>query len=469
MSFGRGDDEARAWAAETFATVDLGDERRAARLVAMARRMAEQPAGTVTGVFPTSAEREGAFRLLENPGVRAQAVADGVASATARSCAENGGSVYVPVDGSSLTLSDRARKRQLGRVGTSQFKSRGLQVMSALAVDAHGVAVGLLGQQWWARDLPAKKRRGNDYKCFGQKFLERETRFWLQTLTRTEELFDQHASEVKRWYQLDRGADCWPVFQLVLERNLLVTIRASHDRRIIQSNGQVSHLRSVLHRQPVLGRYELDISARPGRPARLAPIAVRVCSVTISARVASKRRETFQLNAVLAEEVGSRPERLCWVLLTSHPVETLQQARSVIHGYTTRWRIEEFHRAWKRGLCNVEDTQLHSQQAIVKWATILAAVAARAVRLAYLVRNSPDMPASAEFTEFEIAAAFLFLKRKRNRRRRVPLRDIIDLIAEIGGFAHKYSGRLPGPTIIGRGLDRIQSLAIGLQNMVEMR
>jgi hypothetical protein len=150
-------------------------------------------------------------------------------------------------------------------------------------------------------------------------------------------------------------------------------------------------------------------------------------------------------------------------------VDTFQDALAVVRGYTMRWRVEEFHRAWKRGLCNVEDNQLRSRSAIIKWATVLAAVAARAVRLAYLLRKSPDLPASTEFTAYEIDAAFILLKRERPRRKKVTVGEVIELIAEIGGFAHKYAGGFAGPTVIGRGLDRVQILATGLKNMAEMR
>src|SRR5436190_2635200 len=271
--------EASTWAIATFGSAEVGDRRRAGRLAVMARRVAEQPGGTVTGVFPTSAEREGAFRLLESSAVGVVAVADAMSGATARRCGRDGSPVFVPVDGSSLTLSDQARRRQLGRVGSR--RSRGLQVMSALAVDAHGTTVGLVDQQWWRRDQPPPTRRGNDKKCFGKKFLQRETRFWLQALTRTEELFDRYASEVTRWYQLDRGADCWPVFSLAIEHSLLITVRSSHDRRVIKPDGRVTHLRSVLRQQPVLGHYELDIPERRDGLARLVLLAVRPCSVLL--------------------------------------------------------------------------------------------------------------------------------------------------------------------------------------------
>jgi hypothetical protein len=406
---------------------------------------------------------------LESAAVKASSIATAAFEATTELC-KSEGLVYVPIDASSLTLMDRARKRELGRVGNSLVKSRGLHVMSSMAVDGDGVTIGLLDQQWWARDQPPKKRRGNDRKCFSQKFMERETRFWIQAVTQADDRLHAGAPKAIAWYQLDRGADCWPVFKLALERELLLTVRAAHNRRLVQPDKRTVRLYDVLERQPVLGRYELEVPARSNRPSRKARIAVRATQVLISARVGSRRRDKFQLNAVLAEEEGGRPgERIRWVLLTTHSIATFEQAKAVTAGYAMRWRIEEFHRAWKRGVCNVEDTQLQSRSAIVKWATILATVAARAVRLAYLVRTSPEVPASAHFSQYEIDAAYLLVKQKRDRRRRASLRTVIDMIAQIGGFAHKYSQRLPGPTIIGRGLDRVQVLATGLQNMDEMR
>jgi hypothetical protein len=119
---------------------------------------------------------------------------------------------------------------------------------------------------------------------------------------------------------------------------------------------------------------------------------------------------------------------------------------------------------------NVEQSQLQGRNALIKWATILATVAARAVRLAHLTRTAAaDTPANTEFSEFEIDAAFLYVKRKRDQRQQILLREVIDILAEVGGFAHKYSGKLPGPTILARGLERIETLALGLKHQAEMR
>jgi hypothetical protein len=452
------------WARENFGDARVGDARRVARLVSMAEQAARRPSGKVTDVFPTSAERQGAFKLLENEAISASAVADATFAASARACT-SGQRFYVAVDQYSLTFTDRAGRRDLGRVGT-RWQTRGLQVMSALGVDEQGAAIGLLAQKWWARTAPARKKRGRNY---GSKSLQLETRHWLDAISDVSERLAQHAEGATPWFQLDRGADCWHVELLAVEKQLLLTVRARYMRRRLQDErGRRVYLGATMKRQPLLGQYRVKVGARDGRRARVACMTLRARSVVIRARVASDKWRDIPMNAVLAEEVGHRgKDRLQWLLLTTAPVGTFEQAQAVVHGYTFRWRIEEFHRAWKRGHCHVEESQLQSRAALIKWATILAAVAARALRLAQLLRKSPDIPATDEFTKYEIAAVYALI------RRRVPkepltLADVLNHVAELGGFANKYSGGRPGPTVLGRGLADVQITALALQNLAEM-
>ena len=93
----------------------------------------------MTSVFPSSAEREGAFRLRESGDVSGDAVVAAAMAAGAKRC-QGERIVYVPVDGTSLTLTDYSGRRELGRVGM-RFFARGLQVMSALAGDVNGGAI----------------------------------------------------------------------------------------------------------------------------------------------------------------------------------------------------------------------------------------------------------------------------------------------------------------------------------------
>ena len=460
-----------AWARLVFGGAQLGDRRRVERLVLIAQRAAAQPTGTVTGVFKTSAEQEGAFRLLESDDVAASAVQRSMFEATARVCATEQ-RIYVPIDGSSLSLTDLAARRELGRIG-SKGNTRGLEVMSAFAVGESGRPLGLLDQRWWARDHEPRKRDKYQSQCINNRHLERETRFWLETLSASEEHLADNASRTCAWYQMDRGADCWPLFQHVLEKKLLVTVRSNHNRRVVGPDGPAGkrrYLRQELERQRVTGRYTLEVPRRGRTGRRRANIALRACKVKISARISSNHRKIFEFNAVMVRETQRRPDRICWVLLTTHPIETRKDIEAVVHGYALRWRIEDFHRAWKRGHCNVEKTQLRDRSTIVKWATILAAVASRALHLAHILRTNADLPASTEFTEYEIEACFILSEKPRDRRKSLSVGDVLKLIAELGGFGNRYyGGKLPGPTVIGRGLKYMEPMSRGLRSMDKMR
>jgi len=460
-----------AWARSTFGGALLGDRRRVERLVSIAARAAAQPTGTVTGVLKNGAEQEGAFRLLESDSVEPGAVQRAAFAATARLC-PSGSIVYVPIDGSSLTLTDRPKRRELGRIGCKTW-SRGLQVMSALAVDEHGGPIGVLDQRWWAREHEPRKRDKYQSQCINNRYLERETRFWIETLKDCEERLADNSPQAKAWYQLDRGADCWPVFEHALNEDLLITIRSNHNRRVEGPDGpkgERRYLRQELEHQRPVGNYEVEVPQRNHRRRRRAVIVLRCCKVRLSARISSNHRKIFEFNAVLAQEAQRRPDRISWILLTTQSIDGRDDVEAIVRGYTLRWRIEDFHRAWKAGHCNVEKTQLQGRNAIVKWATILAVVAARALHLAHILRTTPDLPASTEFTEYEIDASFILNEKKRDRRKSLTVGDILRLIAELGGFGNRYyGGKLPGATVIGRGLNYLAPLARGLEIQDKMR
>src|SRR5205814_9462182 len=128
------------------------------------------------------------------------------------------------------------------------------------------------------------------------------------------------------------------------------------------------------------------------------------------------------------------------VLLTTADVRDFVSARAVVLGYTTRWLIEDLHRAWKRGWTNVERTQLRRRNSLCKWATLHLALASRALRLARLARSEPARPASDEFSSEEIQAILLLNKRARTTGvTSLPrLADAVLLVAELGGY-DRYS------------------------------
>jgi hypothetical protein len=273
------------------------------------------------------------------------------------------------------------------------------------------------------------------------------------------------------WHQLDRGFDSWPILQLACREKMRLTVRSVGSRRVVDSQGQNRTLREVGRQAPLLGHYDVEVPASPTRPARRARMRLRAATVTVALTVGSTRREYVSLQLVHAEEVSEGPSRLLWMLLTTVAVDRFEDALRVVRGYTLRWRIEDFHRAWKQGLCRVEDTQLRTREALTKWATLLAAVAARATRLAHLCRQPDDAaPATDEFSRNEIDAIIALREPKNVRPGATPsLKQAIAWIADLGGYTGKSSGGPPGATVIGRGLADVDVLVKGLENLRRMR
>lgn len=366
--------------------------------------------------------------------------------------------MIVPIDGTSLNLTDKAHIKNLGGGGAWSKGAQGVQVMTAVALTLEGSMLGVCDQRMWVRTERSPHGR---HGALGKTS---ENRFWLETLCETSRAFGETAPQCRPWFQMDRGADSLQVLELSTDLDLLVTIRAAHDRRIDE---RVGHLWSTLQRSPVLAKRQVEVSARPPterkkrikgtrievmttpRRARVATAVIRANTVLIKCKTNSGREFTVTLNAVYVREEGRRgDDRIEWMLLTTHPIRTRRDVIEVVKGYALRWRIEEVHRLWKTGLCRVEDTQLRSRDAVFKWATILAAVATRAMRITHLARSTPDVPASNEFSAAELAALIALRQPKDIADDHVPtLAVAVRWVADLGGYAGPWVGP-PGAIVI---------------------
>ena len=117
----------------------------------------------------------------------------------------------------------------------------------------------------------------------------------------------------------------------------------------------------------------------------------------------------------------------------------------------------------------MEETQLRSANAVIKWATILIAVAVRIERIKQLSRNQPELPASDEFSPAEIKATVLLHfgksgKAKLSSGRQPTMAEVTLWIAKLGGYTGQTSsGGPPGSITIARGLQSVRAAAKALE------
>lgn len=364
-------DDAGGWALEQFGHADLGDLRRTRRLVMLAGEVARRPSGIVSRACETAASREGAFRLLENRKVCPASMREAVFEKTASDC-RGKGTVIVPVDATSLTLEDDGTKG-LGRIAHSNTRNRGLHAVTALALSNDGTPIGIGAQALYVRSktcAPSKRLKPDG-----------EARHWLDVL----ESFDTRlaGTDARPWFQMDRGFDSNNVLALARDRDALITVRSRANRKLATE----ASLWATAARAPIRATKKIAVAASSsptkkrgrvdGKPTTTygAPRKARAATVTIRATEVvvcwqqknGKRKPLMPINAVLVRERRrSKDDRIEWLLLTTHPIRTRADVLEVVRAYTLRWRIEDFHRAWKEGFCRVEDTQLRSRDAIFK-------------------------------------------------------------------------------------------------------
>lgn len=464
---GRKDREFRSsatdWARTEFGHAELGNAKRTKRIVQMATRMTQHPSGQITQMFPESAERQGAFGAIENPRIDPDCLNDASTRAAIRRT-DGYRRVFVPIDRTSLRFSSSPAP-DLGDIGkVGRFVSKGLECHHAVVVAPDGQCLGVGDQVYFRRKfretpLTREQRRALPID-------EKETRYWLECVRSMEAAFDSERPDIDRCYILDRGADFNEMLSYADACSQQIIIRSASNRRLDEDD--YNYLEDGLASASIVGRYSLKIPARAGRPARTATMQIRArkCGILLEDRV-QQTKECVWLWVVDTREVSRVPpgtQPLKWRLLTNRPVETLAAAVQLVDDYTHRWAIEVMHRCWKT-VCGVETTRLRSAENIIRFATLMASVAARIEHLKHASRAEPEAPASKLFSQAELKSIKLLRFKPVDEPAGEPTsKQAVQWVAEIGGHTGPHNG-LPGSETISRGMLRVESGVIVLEHL----
>jgi hypothetical protein len=457
------------WAREQLATANFGHGARVKRAVLMLGHAARRPAGRMSDVFTRPADLQGAYDFVEGD-VSPAAITRAFAEATLRAVG-SARFCYVPFDGTSLTLTDCTGKKGFGSVGM-RASTRGLKLIDAIAVAMDGTPVGLLGLQWWARGRKAKGSRYTRRRA-GQT----ETRHWVEAIDSVSTLFRDKAPHCTPWFLGDRECDNTAILQALTHQDRAFTVRSAQNRPVRLPDGRKQRLRSYMSRRPACGHYGVAVPAGPHRKARHAVLDVRFADVVLDLpERATEARIGLRVRVVWAREryPPHGEKALDWMLLTSGQVRSFKQAKAIVFGYCQRWRIEDFHKSWKTGCCNVEQTQLGDMTHVLRWATMLATIAMRVERLKHLARNQPDLPASTELSDIEVEALRAAKSRIKKRTETIPdemptIGQAVRWIADLGGYTGKSSGGPPGAITIARGLEQLRVWAEALDYAFKLK
>jgi hypothetical protein len=236
-------------------------------------------------------------------------------------------------------------------------------------------------------------------------------------------------------------------------------------------NGVVQLLSALAGSLPEQGRFTTLLPAAPGRAAREAELILRYARIELckpkngaAADLAKSVPVTLiELHEAIPPAEG---KALHWRLLTTHAVESLQQARRIIDFYRKRWLIEEYFHTLKTGGFDIEAAQIEDPAAMTR---LVGAVACAAVTVMQLLRArdgksnqklqevfEPDERALLETIspQYEGKTA-----RQKNPHPKDSLAYATWVIARLGGW-DGYYGK-PGPTTLRRGLQDFYLIKYG--------
>jgi len=236
-----------------------------------------------------------------------------------------------------------------------------------------------------------------------------------------------------------------------------ILIRIDHNRRVEHS---ARYVWEATRQAPVAGEMTVQITPQAEREPREARLAVRFLPLTVLPPH-HRPGNGVLLDFVLAEELDPPPgaDPIVWLLATSLPVDTLQDALLCLAYYTLRWLIERFHFVLKSG-CRIEQLYLQTMDRLLRALAIYSIVAWRILWLTYESRIHPDQSCSVILQTHEWQALYCTLHKTSTPPPTPPtLLEAIVMIARLGGFLARKHDHFPGAKTIWRGLRRLDDIA----------
>ena len=442
------------WAQLNFGACQLGDKRRTKRLVQVAEQMSNNPSASLPNQIERWSDLKAAYRLFDGDEVTFEAVARPHWELTKQSAK---GRCLVIGD---TTEFDFGKDREIAGIGpTGNGSGQGFLLHNALLVNAESEEImGVAGQTIHYRTKKKSKKRENAAQILKRK---RESEVWGTVIDQ----IGQPQNDAEYVHVFDRGGDNFEVYCRLLQNCGQWVIRASKMNRyvLVGESEERMPLKDYLPQLQTLGRYTLSLRARPGQAARDAQIEVRMGRVKIprprhvSPWVRSLKQPPIAMNVVEVVEADASQSvtPIRWVLFTSLPVATFDNAWTVIGYYELRWLVEEYHKAIKTG-CATESRQLKAASRLEAFVGLTSVIAIRLLQLKSIARTNPDVPAQRVVPRVWLQMLKL-ARRGLNRVHDLTVGQFYREVAKLGGFLGRKSDGEPGWITIWRGWEKLNA------------
>jgi len=365
------------------------------------------------------------------------------------------------------------RTTGLGKVGNG--KDEGLFIHPMLVIDAASrTCLGLAHQQSWIRTKRAGKRKQLVIE-------EKESYRWLQAAQAGKQCLDQAAMVT---IIADRESDIYEEWDRIPDNKTHLLTRVCRDRKL--ANGQL--LYDWLEQQAVNASYVLAVKARPEkagyipgcpakgkRSAHVARMELRYGEVDI-VRPATCRDQAAKQSVKLwvvdvrerADSVVGNEEPIHWRLLTTHRIDSVEDALQLVDWYCERWQIEQLFRTLKKQGLDIEASQVEEGESLMKLASLATQAAVCTLQLTMAREGNTERAATDVFDEqgIEVLENLQPQLEGRTAKQKNPhplgkLAWAAWMIARLGGWKGYASEAKPGPITMLRGQQRFDAMAQG--------
>ncbi len=446
-----------AWINDEFATLDLNDLRLDKRARRILTRFASKPSLSIPAACDgQEAEREAAYRFFANDKVDDYEIRRAHRDATVQRMAAH----PVVLIAQDTTEFDFTRPHEVvDGAGPLTYQTQiGFHTHALVAFTPERLCLGTIDADTWGRD-PAEfgKRKQKRNKPIHQK----ESYRWVQGYQRACAVAEQLPNTTVVSVG-DAESDIYECFSVALSttpaRKADWIIRACQFDRLLAPNEEHHQWLQALQHRRALGTFTMEITAKKGRSARSATMAVRSATVTLKPpqRPADQPRlPEVAVNVVWVREVNppTDQEPVEWMLLTSLPVETFEQACLVADYYAVRWQIEIYFKVLKSG-CQVEKLQLETADRIKPCLAMYQIVAWRVLYATMLGRACPELSCEVIFSAAEWKAVWTVQKQEPLPRQAPSLGVFMKLVGALGGHTGQPGDGPLGPKRLWIGLQR---------------
>lgn len=448
----------------------FGDARLTKRAKKLADVLGRMPNVSIPAAMKSKADIEACYRFFDNDKVTPKNILQPHVEATYQRI-EQLDFVLLVQDTTEIDVT-RPEQQVEGAGPMDSAARRGVFYHPMIAFDSGGVALGIVGQKSWARKTISHDTKAEKNKKRKQTpFEEKESYRWvegLQWANRTA----QACPETTCVCVGDSESDIYDLFAAAIandQANLKLLVRAGQNRNTTEQQDWVDQVRGTAK----IGDQTITIRARTAkigegksarsrsRDGRTAELEIRKATIELCrpANGAKHLPTTITVNAVLCEEVNppSGEDAICWMLVTTLPIETEADVQRVISAYCVRWQIEVYFKTLKSG-CRIEHRRFEHVDRVLNCLAFYSVVAWRLMYLCHLGRECPDLECEALFEPSEWKSVYTVLGLEFPDRGCPTLNELIRAIARLGGFIDRRKND-PGTQTLWVGLQRCYDLS----------